>query len=174
MKEKNASVGIKWGLILGGILAAFNIIMYTVDITLFVNTAVNFLPTITIVVIGVLVAKEYKATNEGFGSFGDIFKNTFFAFAIGVFISILIQYILFHFIDPDVGEQIKELKIEKAVDLIERFGVELPEEALDKMDETDPFTLKNLISSFVTVTFGNILLGLIIAAFTKNEKPEFE
>jgi hypothetical protein len=172
--EKSTSVGIKWGLTLGGILAAFTVIIYSIDISLFVNTAVSLIPMLVVIAIGIMVAREYKSQNEGFGSFGDIFKNILVAFAIGVFISLVIKYILFNFIDPAAAEQIMELTIEKTADMIEGFGVEMPEEALDKMLETNPFALKNIITTFVSLTFGNIIFSLIIAAITKNEKPEFE
>jgi hypothetical protein len=172
--EKSTSVGIKWGLTLGGILAAFTVVIYSIDISLFVNTAVSLIPMIIVIAIGIMVAKEYKAQNKGFGSFGDLFNNLLVAFAIGALISLVIKYILFSFIDPAAAEQIMELTIEKTADMMDSFGVEMPEDALDKMAETNPYALKNIITSFVSVTFGNIIFALIIAAITKNEKPEFE
>jgi len=173
--EKSTSVGVKWGLTLGGILVAMTVIFYIISISLFINLVFSFVfPLIIVIIIGFLATKEYKAQNNSFGSFGNLFKNILITYAIGILISVIVRYILFHFIDSDAGQQITELSIEKVVEFTEKMGGEIPEESLGKMEESVKFDLKDTISTFMLFTFGNILIGLIIAAITKNEKPEFE
>lgn len=178
MEQKTQSVGVKWGLILGGILAAISILIYTIDIALFINTYFSFILMAIVITIGILTVNEYKVKNEGFGSFGDIFKQILIAFAIGIFISIIVKFIIFGLVDPEAAETLKELTIQKSIDMLDSFGLDISEDAIEEVEnkilEKDLFSLSSSITNFVSLTFGNILFGLIIAAITKNEKPEFE
>jgi len=174
MNEETTNVGVKWGLILGGILAAYTIVLYSIDIALMVDTITSLIPMVIVIAIGFMVAKSYKETNGGFGSFGDIFKQLLITFAIGVAISLTVKFVLFNFIDTDAADQLMELSIEKASAMMEKMGIEMPEEAMEAMEEKNPFTLSSIITSFATVTFGNILFGLMIAGITKKEENTFE
>ncbi len=174
MNEETTNVGVKWGLILGGILVAYTIVLYSIDMSLMIGGITQYLPILFVIAIGFLVAKSYKETHKGFGSFGDIFKQLLITFAIGVAISLTVKFVLFNFIDTDAADQLMELSIEKASAMMEKMGIEMPEEAMEAMEEKNPFTLSSIITSFATVTFGNILFGLMIAGITKKEENTFE
>ena len=174
MNNQTMAIGKKWGLILGGVLAAITIIVYSIDVSLLVNFSFSLLLMAVVLAIGFMAAKEYKAVNGGFGSFSDILKTLIITFAIGVLISLIVKFILFNFIDTDAKQQMIDLSVEKAQEMMEKFGGEMPEEALDNLKETDPFSAGKMFLTFIMATAGNIIFGLIIAAITKNEKPEFE
>ncbi len=174
MDNQTKTIGQKWGLILGGVLAAITIIVYSIDVSLLVNFSFSLLLIAIVLAIGFMAAKEYKAVNGGFGSFSDILKTLIITFAIGVLISFIVKFILFNFIDTNVMQQMIDLSGEKSQELAETMGVEMTEEAVDKIRETNPFSASKMFLSYIIVTAGNIIFGLIIAAITKNKKPEFE
>jgi len=174
MNEETTNIGVKWGLILGGILVAYTIVLYSIDMSLMIGGITQYLPILFVIAIGFLVAKSYKETHKGFGSFGDIFKQLLITFAIGVAISLTVKFVLFNFIDTDAAQQLMDLSIEKTSEMMESLGAELPEEALEKMANTNPFAVSTIIISFASLTFGNILFGLMIAGITKKEENTFE
>ncbi len=168
--KANAS---KYGLILAGISVGFALLAYLIDITLMVNMGLG----ISMWVLGLVVlVAAVIASKKGMGGFIS-FKDAFSTFIIGYIISALIGttflIVLFNVVDTGAADQLQEITIEKTIDMMEQFNV--PEDQMlkqiEELEATSQFDIVNQVKGFFMAVVGYALIGLIVAAIVKKEKP---
>jgi len=175
LKPSWISIAVKYGIILGLISAIISLI------TIISNSSGNYLISIISLIISIIVVvmanKAYKNANNGFMSYGEGFKISFVSIVIGGIISGLVSFVYLQFIDPSALEAMKEAQIAAAEKIMEAFNVDLPEDQMDEAiakieaDTTAFNFFKNSVTSSIV---GGLILALIIAAFTKKSRPEYE
>ena len=104
-------------------------------------------------------------------NFKEAFTAYFIYSVIGIVIANIFNYILFNFIDPAAKEQVLEIAINKAVEMMQKFDTpsEVLKEAVKSMKENDQYSLPNIIKgSAFSIIFSSIV-GLIVAAIMKTK-----
>ncbi len=174
MENKQANVGVTYGLISGLASVIFSLLLYLGGVKWFVNP-VAYAGLLIPVVIAVLAGLKQKKLNEGYLDFAAALKVVFTTFVIGTLISTLFSYVLFNFIDVPFREALTQETAEKTQQMMQKFGA--PQEQIDKAIEemmkgnNYSFGKQMLGTAFFCIFW--FVISLIIAAIIKKKKPEF-
>lgn len=175
MNEIIKKNGIKFGVIAGIFSVLTTALIYIIDLKLFTAWWLGILSIFIYIAIGIyLMVKTRKELNNVY-SFKQAFTTYFIYAIVGIAISLVFNIILFNVIDPGAKEAVKELSIEAAVGMMKKFNAPTAQikEAVAKMEETNQFDVLELIKgSAFSIIFSSIL-GLILAAIFKKDKPVF-
>ncbi len=166
--------GISFGLILGFILALMTTYGYAIDLKLFTSYWLLILNFFIVIIVGILAVAYTKKGLGGFITFKEGFTVYVITIAIGLLISLLVGYLIFNVVDPQVKSQITEMSVEKTIETMERFNVpqEQIDETIDKMREQDSFSIVNQIKSYFIMVAIYSLFGLLIALILKRNHPD--
>jgi hypothetical protein len=163
------SVGLRYGLLTGLISVIISFGLFAARMEQSPLRFVSFL-----VLIGgmVMAMRYYKENNNGFMNFGEgVGIGTLLSAVVGV-LSAIFSYLYMNIIDPDVVGRM----MEKARTDMEAKG-NLSEEQIDQgMAMAGKFMNGPIMMAAVvlgSVLFG-LLLALVISAFIKHSRPEFE
>jgi hypothetical protein len=164
---------VKHGLIVGGIAALYTLIAYLIDPTLFVNWFMGIALMVVNFVILVMATVNTRKEQGGFISFKDAFSAFLVAALVGTLISTTVNIMIFNVVDPDFKEEITELTIEASVEMMENFGADEAaiEQGIAQIEENDQFSLGKQLQGVLWAIIGYAVVGLILAAITKKEKP---
>ncbi|UOQ77981.1 DUF4199 domain-containing protein [Hymenobacter sp. 5516J-16] len=164
-----ASVGIRYGLITGVIIAILSFVQLA-----FIEdpeTPFRWLGALVGVAGIVLAHKSFKQLNHGFMSYGQGLRIGTILSAVAGAVSSLFSYLYVNFIDPEYMNRVMELTRSR-----------MEEKGLDDAQIDQAIAMAQKFSSGpITILFGllvSVLMGfivsLIISAFTKHSRPEFE
>lgn len=167
-----ASVGIRYGLIVGLVGIILDFLLKTTGSD-FKHPIIAILLALTVWVVGISFAHRYfKQHNNGFMTYGQ-------GVAIGVIIGLIygvlagvFGYIYMNFLDPGYIESVRAYTEETMANF------NLPDEAVEKaMADITIEKMGSPLSIAKTMlggAVGGLILSLIISAFTKHTRPEFE
>jgi tetrahydromethanopterin S-methyltransferase subunit B len=174
MNEIIKKNGISFGLILGLISVAITGIIYAVDLELFTKPWIGILSIIITIIIGFVVVSKTKSQLSGNISFKEAFTVYFITAIISGLISTIFNYILFNLIDPVAKSKIMELTTKVAVESFEKMGLSQDQlnDMVEKMTETDPYSLGNLLTGFAVGLIFHAIFGLILGAIFKSKSPQ--
>jgi hypothetical protein len=172
MEEKPRSVisnGIYFGLITGGVLIFFSLIMYLLD--LYMNQAVNWIGYIFLLAGMIWGTLEFRNKhNNGFLSYGKAFSSCFW---IGLFAGILASVYLFVFVQFIHPGFINELLDQMRTNML----TSNPNMSEDQIEQAVAVSSK-FMSPLMMTLWGlaayaamSAIFGLIIAIFLKKEDP---
>jgi uncharacterized protein YjeT (DUF2065 family) len=164
-----ASVGIRYGLLMGLASVIFSFLQLT-----FIEdpeTPLRWIGVVILVIGIVLAHKQFKQQNQGFMSYGQGLAIGAITSAVSGVIGGVFTFTYFTFIDPSYMARVMELTRSR----MEEKG--MPDAQIDQaMAWTEKFATGPI--SMVFAILGGLLMGflvsLIISAFTKNPRPEFE
>ena len=166
-----------YALVSAAIVIVYTVIGYVMgDPSLFTTWWLGILIAVAGIVITVLGANKFKASQGGFMSFKDAFMVSFLILFVAGLISTLFNMLMFNVIDPEFAEQLNQAILENTINAIEKFGA--PEatitEQIYKMEaQGGQFSFGNQVKSFGMGLIFYAIIALIIAAFTKKKAPEF-
>jgi Protein of unknown function (DUF4199) len=166
-----ASVGIRYGLLTGLVTVIYSFVLKAADLE---QKPIMGLLTFAILVGGIVLAhKFYKQHNGGFMSYGQGLSIAAVTGAVIGALSGVFQYIYVNFIDAQYVQRTLEAARAKmeADSNISEEQIDQAMQWTEKMMPTGPISI--VWSILATAVFA-ILLALIISAFTKNTRPEFE
>jgi len=168
--KKSAS---NYGLILGGILAGTTALLYAIYLEMLANFWLGVLLFFVAIGIGIVSVAKSKSILGGFISFKQGFTSYFITIAIGLFCAVLINIVIFNFIDTGAGEFLKEQAIDATRDFLKRIGT--PEadinEAMAKAEQEDSFGLLSQLKGYPFQLAFYSLFGLLIALIMKKKDP---
>lgn len=168
--ETTTSIAIRYGLIVGIISIIYSLILNITDLSI-TNQSLSYISFIIIIVGIVLAHKHYKRENNGFMSYGQGLGIGSLLSAIVGLLSGVFAYIYMTFVDEDFMSKMQDVQTAK----LEQQGLsdEQIEQAIQMTEKfTGPVTI--FLSAVLGTLFIGFLLSLVISAFTKNSKPEFE
>ena len=169
-------IGMKYGLMLAAISSGYYLVAYLFDENLFANMWMGLIIMVVAFSLLIMSVVTLKKEQGGYVKFKDAASVFTFSWIINVAVSIVITILLFHVIDPELGDRVKEMTIESTVSMLEKFGTpqEAMDEAIAKIKETDQFAIGEIFQgNLISIVFA-LIMGLIVAAFFKKEKPVFE
>ena len=176
MEKTLKSIATNFGLYLGAFLALITIIPYAVNIELLINTWLGGFILITIIAFGIVSVAKVKQAQNSYATFKEAFTAYFITVALGLFISILVSYILFNFIDPEAAAVLKEITIEKTVQMMEGFNSpsDIIDQAVENMEAQNNYSLANIAKSLAGYLVMFSIIGLIVSAAMKKKHPDAE
>ncbi|WP_412985878.1 DUF4199 domain-containing protein [Pontimicrobium sp. IMCC45349] len=174
MEKSFKSNAINYGLYLGAALSLITVAIYAINLDLMVNMWLGICLLLVVIGFGVVSTAKSKSILEGYISFKDALTSYVFTVAIGIAISTVVSYILFNFIDPEAADYIKEKTIEMTVEMLEGFGTpsETIAKSVEDIENQNQYGLAGLLKSFAFGMIFQIIIGLIVAAIMKRNKPQ--
>ncbi|MEO0045208.1 MAG: hypothetical protein RL705_399 [Bacteroidota bacterium] len=173
MNEIIKKNGVNFGIILGLFSVIFITTIYVIDLKLFTSWWLGLVSFAISITIGVVLVSKTKK-QMGTMTFKEGFTVYFLAALIGSFISTIFNYVLFNFIDTEAKETIKEITMKYTADMMESFGTPASavNEAMQKMAETDNYSIGNLLFGLAVVLIFQAIFGLILAAIFKSKSSQ--
>lgn len=169
MEPTNKSNSINLGLYLGGVLSLILVLVYAVNLDLFIEWWLGILLLVLVVAFGVVAAKKVKKANGGFIFFKEAFIHYFIAVAVGTLLGTVVSIAIFAFIDPEAANYLNEQILIVTKTSMERFGA--PQEtitaALEEASKKDNFSVGMQLQSYVFRLVGYVIVGLIVALIVK-------
>lgn len=168
--------GLNFGIIVGVLSILATTIIYVIDIKMFVSFWVGIPLFLVNLIIGIIAVAKTKKGLNGFISFKEAFSVYFFALALGSLIGMVYTYLLFNIIDPSSKEVLMDAAVEKTVEMMQNFGAKTGDikRTVEEMQLTDNFSIVSQLKSYLGSLVFTIVIGLIVAAAFKKNKPEFE
>jgi len=123
-------VALQWGVIGGISLLIFSLILYISGMEIYTNWLIQMLSFVIVIVFMIVGGLKVRAANGGFLSYQSSFIAVFTIAAVAMLIMTVFNIILYNFINPELGSIVKEISIEKAIEMMEGFG--MPESDIEK------------------------------------------
>jgi|TARA_B110000977_G_scaffold115104_1_gene148780 hypothetical protein len=175
MSEELKQHILKNGLTLGGILVAITAITYIGGSELLTNYAVSISSFVLMIAFPIYHTRSLRSANDGFISFRDAFTSCTGILIAAGFINTFASILLYNIIDPGFGVEVVDAIINKTVAQLESIGAEesLIEETIKSLEEGTSFDALNMFKGYVFSIIFYTVFGLLVAAFTKKDKPMF-
>ena len=175
MSEELKQHILKNGFTLAVIYICIDILKYVGGAEYFVNTYVGVLSILIAVVVPIYFTFQYRSANEGFIDFKTAFSSCTGILLAAGFVELVFQIILLNIIDTQFAVELLDVSINTAVSQFEAFGMSDEEIAkiVDAMESTSSYSPLNMLKGFGFMVVGYTIFGLMVAAFTKRERPEF-
>ena len=167
---------LKNGLVLGAIQVVMLFVSYLMGINFMMQTWWGVLQFLVSLGLVVYFAIEFRKLQGGYTTYKESFSVLFGMYAAAGFILTFFNILLYNFIDLEFAQIAKEVIIEKTYEMMERFGASesMIDEAISDIEKQDSFSVGSLAKGYFFGLPVYIILSLIIAAFIKSNKPEFE
>lgn len=167
--------GINFGVILGLFSILATAAIYAIDLSLFASFWTGIILFIIGLSIAIAAIAKTKKALGGFISFKEAFTVFFITMLIGLLLNMIFSYVLFNLIDPAAAETIKDHIIEMTVSMNQNFGVPAEEirKQVEAIENSDNYSIGSQLKSFFGLLLFYIIIGLIVAAIMKKNKPEF-
>ena len=163
-------ISIKYGIIFGLISGLVSVVIFLTEN--FGNIWLGMVIGLSVSITGiVLTHREIKNSNGGYMSYGRGLISGLVMAMIAGLISGTISYLYIQFVDPSILEKMSQIQIEMLEKM--NFPEEKMEEAIEKM-EAENTASKQLTGGLISGLVGGFILSLIVSAFTKRSRPEFE
>ncbi len=174
MEKSFKSNAVNFGLYLGLALTAITVLVYAMNMDVFVKWQFSILLFLLVVVMGIISAVKSKKLLGGFISFKDAFTSYVITVAIGTLISTLVGIVVFNFIDPEAAQELNEKIMIATKESMESFGApaESIQEQMKKMQDTDNFAIGKQVQNYVIGLAIYCVFGLIGAAIVKKNDPD--
>ena len=170
---------LNYGIYAAAVTILFSTYAYVMDELLMINSWAQSLVFVISLVVLILGVRAYKKTNGGFATFTAFvlasFIATVFSFAFGQILQV---------VDGDLGERLADGMVENMRDMMPgealenaaKFsGAEDGEAYLDDLHEqiANPGLVGTIKQLFMSLAF-YVVIGLVVAAVSKKNRPEFE
>lgn len=128
------------------------------------------------IVIQIVGVTKYRSSQGGFMSFKDGFTIYFMTALLATVLSTLFSMLIFNVVDTQFADLVNNEILEATISRMEGFGTpeEVIKQTIEKMEESGgQFTLMNQLKSLAYAMIFNAIIALIVAAFTKKNRPLF-
>ena len=181
MNESMKKTILNYGIYAAAVTILFSTYAYIMDELLMVSFWA-FLALISTVPVLILGVRAYKKTNGGFATF----KEAFTAFVLASFIATVFSFAfgqILQVVDGDLGERLADGHLENMRDMPPESleaaatwgGFKDGEAYLDDQHEqiANPGLVGTINNLFIHLA-GYVAIGLVVAAVSKKNRPEFE
>jgi len=169
MEKSIKSSALNYGLYLGLGLTLLTVIVYAVNLDIFVKWWFGIGLFVLIVIVGYMSAIKSKKLNGGFLSFKDAFTSFFITILVGTLISTVVSFIIFNIVDTEAAKELNEKILIATKESMERFGA--PEDTIKERlaiaQEKDNFAIGTQLTNYLIGLVIYSIFGLIGAAIIK-------
>ncbi len=176
MNEIVKKNSVKFGIIAGVIAVLITLTMYIVNLELFAKWWIGIANIVIYTTLGIYAMVITKKELNGIYTFKDAFTTYFVYALIGIAISVGFNIILFNLIDPGAKETLKEVSIEAAVNMMQKFNTpsDAIKVAVKEMEKSDQFgILEQLKGSIFSIIFSAIFAAILGAIFKSKQKVQY-
>lgn len=175
MTEELKQHVLKKGLTLGGLLVAITLTTYLGGASLVTNYFVSGISLLLMIVYPIYFTRKFRSLNQGYISFREAFTSCTGILIAAGFLNIFFSILLYNVIDPSFAQEVLNAIIDKTVVQLESIGMEdvQIEETIKNIESNSNFSPMNMFKGYIFSIIFYTVFGLIVAAFTKNDKPEF-
>ncbi len=168
--------GVNFGIIIGIISILISTILYIIDLELMVSIWVGIIMFLVSLGIAIFAVAKSKKALGGYITFKEAFTTYFIIMALSSIISIVFMFVLFNYVDPEAKVTLSEVALKKTVEMMQNMGAKSEDvrATAQQMKEVDNFSIASLGKSYIGQLVFYIIIGLIVAAAMKKNKPEFE
>ncbi|AXO79799.1 DUF4199 domain-containing protein [Olleya aquimaris] len=175
MDKTIKSIATNFGIYLGVILSSVTVIAYATNLELLTQAWLGISLFVAIIVFGIIAVSKSKSALGGYISFKEAFTAYFITVMIGILINAVISVIIFNFIDPEAAVTLKELVIEKSIEMMRNFNT--PEDALaDALNQMEnspsQFAISSMVQSVIIQLIIYSVIGLIISLIMKKNNED--
>lgn len=171
---------LKYGLVAGLMMAVTMIALFYISLELSQNMSIATIVSIIVpVIFMVLAVRTERTLQEGFISFGEALKTSFFVYMIASIISTVVSFAHMQTYSEETWEQITEIQKANATGMMKMFGADelAIDEALDegmdveaiKEQTSSPSVL--LIGLIGAAIFGMIFSLIVALIMKRNPTP---
>jgi tetrahydromethanopterin S-methyltransferase subunit G len=165
------SVGLRYGVLTGLVIIIYSFVLFATEQEM--NQALGWVSIAVLPIAGIILAhKAFKQANAGFMSYGQ-------GLGIGVLLSLVsglltavFSYVYRTFIDPDLSGRMLE-KMRAKLEAMGSMSDAQIDQTLGMSTKFSTGPIGFAVGILSAVLFG-LVFSLVIAAITKNSKPEFE
>lgn len=165
------------GLLAGAINLVLFLVLYIIGPSAFGSTWTGILLILYSLAVLIVLGLQGRKENGGYFTWGEAFKFLLIVGIIFQVCSTITNFVFFNLIDPDFMVHVKDITIEKSINMFEGFG--MSESQIDKAvtDIEESFEKRTSISGQL-IGFGTGVLILavvncLLALIIKKNKPEF-
>ena len=175
MSEELKQHILKNGLTLGALLVAITFATYLGGPEMVTNYAISIGSLVLMIVFPIYHTRSFRTANDGFISFREAFTSCTGILIAAGFINIFASILLYNVIDPGFAAEMLDAIINKTVAQLEGLGMDdaTIEESIKALEEGSSFDVSNMFKGYIFSIIFYTVFGLLVAAFTKNEKPDF-
>ncbi|THU38400.1 DUF4199 domain-containing protein [Niastella caeni] len=165
-----------YGVLYGVTSIAYTVILYLGGVAAYMHSANKYIGVAIALVFAILPAWHLKKQQGGYLEFSDALKSIFKVLVIGIFLSTLFDYILFHYIDVPFREALTQASIDAMVKEMENSDMsdEKIEETVEFMSKFNSYGLAAQALAFAIRCILHFILALIVSAIMKKKRPVFE
>lgn len=176
-----SKLSVRHGLLIGGISAALTIVLYIINPVLqYTSILVGLLVFAIVIALLVVLGLDIRRKIGGFWTFGEAYVSLLIMAFFICLISILISFIIFKFVDPNLAQKVTDATLQVTTQRLEGMGMDQ-----DKIDEvTKSFTNGEMLAKFQPTILNEVknlgigiliyaVVNLIIAACIKKKQPMF-
>ncbi|MCW3081711.1 DUF4199 domain-containing protein [Segetibacter sp.] len=176
MKDnKNISTGVTYGVIIGLIYVLILFVRWSAATNLIKFGLYSFLGYIVILGLLCYEAFQRRKLNEGFISLKSLFQTLFISVLIFELLYSIYTYIHLTYIDPTVGDRMREGMQEMFDKMGEGLSDADKDKAMERMGDIKRATeLPQMVKSYLSSVAISGIFALIISAIVKKKKPVFE
>lgn len=173
MEEQQVKTGkfaLNYGALLGIISVVFGVMLYTQKMHYETSTAVIVISILIMAAIVFLAVNAFKKANGGFLKISDALKVAVGLALVGTIISLLYQYVLTHFIEPDFMDKAMEIAKPKAMANNPNMTEEQWQQGVE-MQKSFAWIQYPVVLIMNSVI--GLVLGLITGLILKKSQPEY-
>jgi len=175
MTEELKQHVLKNGLTLGAILVAITLFTYLGGAEMATNYIVSISALLLMIVYPIYQTLVYRTALGGFITFREAFTSCTGILIAAGFVNVVFSILLYNVIDPQFAVELIDAVINKTVVQLESMGMdeETIESTIKTIEESSSFTPSKMFSGYIMAIIFYTVFGLLVAAFTKKDKPEF-
>jgi len=176
MTEAIKKNGVNFGIIMAAYFVVRTSLMYAIDLKLFTNGWISLFDFIVALTLSIIAISKAKKALGGYISFKEAFTIYFLNIIISFAIYTVFTILLFNVIDADAKEVVHQYNIEKTVQSLKDWGVDSStiKKTVEGMKDNNSLSIGNQLLGFPIGVAISCIIGLIIAAIMKKNKPEFQ
>lgn len=173
MTEAIKKNGVNFGIIIAVYFVVRASLMYVTDLKLFTNGWISLVDIIVTLTLSIVAVAKAKKALGGYITFKEAFIVYFLNTLISFAVYTLFIIILFNVIDTEAKEIVHQYNIEKTVESMKGWGVDTAaiKATVENMKDNNTFSVTNQLLGFPIGLAFSCLIGLIIAAIMKKNKP---
>ncbi len=173
MEEQQVKTGkfaLNYGVLLGVISVVFGVMLYTQKMHYETSAAVIVISIVIMAAIVFFAVNAFKKANGGFLKISDALKVAVGLALVGTIISLIYQYVLTHYIEPDFMDKAMELAKPKAMANNPNMTEEQWQQGVEmqKGFAWIQYPVVLIMNSVI-----GLVLGLITGLILKKSQPEY-
>lgn len=184
MDSTTKRIAINYGLVVSAVAVGYTLVAYIFNEAWLSSQGGGIIMLVAILLVPYFGVRDFRKSNDGFATFREVFSVYMLPLILSTLVGIAFNWLLHHVIDPKLAIRMGERVYERFAEMPEdqRKGVmafmgaandaELKAESI-KMTAEQVTILGMLKSSGVGIIMYAVV-GLIVAAITKKNRPEFQ